>query len=84
MLFRSQLDKLAANGFIEFRPDAADAAPASVRYQAEVKGSGVSAQGPGATAVGAGATYVGGNNTGDINTGKHTAGRATPRKPKSR
>ena len=70
--FRQQLDKLAADGFIEFRPDAGEAAPASVSYRAEVKGSGAVAQGSGAMAVGAGGVNVGGANTGLVNTGTHT------------
>ena len=82
--FHRQLDKLAANGFIEFKPVAGEAAPASVSYRAEVKGSGASAQGPNSTALGAGAVSIGGKNTGNVNTGKQTASRATPRKPKGR
>ena len=70
--FHKQLDKLASNGFIEFRPDAGDAAPAGITYRARLEGSGAIAQGPGATAVGAGGVHVGGANTGLINTGTHT------------
>ena len=80
--FHGQIDKLAANGFIEFKPDAGDAAPAGVTYRAEVKGSGASAQGPGATAVGDGGVHVGGANSGTVKMGTHIMGRSTPRKPK--
>lgn len=82
--FRKQLDKLAASGFIEFKPDAAETAPVGVGYRAELKGSGAIAQGPGATALGAGAVSIGGKNTGTVNLGKQIAGHDTPRKPKSR
>ena len=68
--FSGQLDKLVDNGFIEFKPDQADAAPPQGdTYQATNSGSGAIAQGPGATSVGAGGVLVGGNNTGKINTG---------------
>lgn len=68
--FYGQLDKLVDNGFIEFKPDQADAAPAKGdTYQATNSGSGANAQGQGATAVGASGVWVGGNNTGKINTG---------------
>jgi hypothetical protein len=68
--FGQQLDKLAAGGFIEFKPDK-DCSPASgaTTYQANVTGSGAIAQGPGAVAVGAGGVHVGGSNRGSINTG---------------
>jgi len=71
-LFNSQLDKLAANGFIELKPNkGGTAAPAGDTFQATatVTGSGAIAQGPGAKAVGAGGVLVGGNNSGKINTG---------------
>jgi len=71
--FDQQLDKLVANGFIEFKPDQGEAAaPGGTRYQADLTGNGAIAQGPGATAVGARAVYVGGKNTGNINTGTQT------------
>ena len=68
--FNQQLDKLAANGFIELKwnkseTDAANSPP----YEAMLTGSGAIAQGPGATAIGERGAYVGGNNTGDLNTG---------------
>jgi hypothetical protein len=68
--FGLQLDKLAAGGFIEFKPDKGEAAaPGGTTYQATLTGSGAIAQGPGATAVGAGGVHIGGQNTGSINTG---------------
>jgi hypothetical protein len=67
--FGQQLDKLVANGFIEFQPDKGEpAAAGGTRYQANLTGSGAIAQG-GGTAVGARGVYVGGKNTGNINTG---------------
>ena len=70
--FGQQLDKLAANGFIEFKPDKGEAAaPGGTSYNATLTGSGAIAQG-GGTAVGAGGVYVGGKNTGSINTGTQT------------
>lgn len=71
--FNQQLDKLAAAGFIEFKPEAgAAAAPAGESYQATLSGSGAIAQGRGAQAVGAGGILVGGDNSGNINTGQQT------------
>ncbi len=68
--FNQQLDKLAANGFIELKSDKREAAaPTGVTYQAALTGSGAIAQGSGATAIGAGGVQVGGKNTGNINTG---------------
>jgi hypothetical protein len=68
--FNRQLDKLVAEGFIEFRPDKeAAVATRSTTYNANVAGSGAIAQGAGATAIGARGVLVGGNNTGNINTG---------------
>lgn len=64
--FTGQLDKLVANGFIEFKPD--KSAPSGVSYHATNTGNGAIAQG-GGTAVGAGGIYVGGQNSGTINTG---------------
>jgi hypothetical protein len=64
--FNQQLDKLAANGFIEFRPNKGEtAAPGGTTYQANLTGNGAIAQG-GGTAVGAHGVYVGGKNTGTI------------------
>ena len=69
--FNQQLDKLAANGFIQFQPDRDEAGAAGgATYQANLTGNGAIAQGNGATAVGARGVYVGGKNTGNINTGK--------------
>lgn len=65
--FTGQLDKLVANGFIEFKPD--KGAPTGASYQATLSGNGAIAQG-GGTAIGAGGVYVGGSNSGTINTGK--------------
>ena len=65
--FTSQLDKLVAKGFIEFRPD--DGEPAGGRYGATLTGGGAIAQGAGATAVGAGGVHVRGDSSGSINTG---------------
>ena len=68
--FNQQLDKLAANGFIELKWNKSETDAAnSPHYQATLTGSGAIAQGPGAIAIGAGGVSVGGNNTGDINTG---------------
>lgn len=66
--FSQQLDKLVANGFIEFKPEKGDATGGNT-YNATLTGSGAIAQGPGAKAVGAGGVNVGGKNTGSINTG---------------
>ncbi len=67
--FYGQLDKLVDNGFIEFKPDQAGAAPAKGdSYQARVIGSGAVAQGHDAKAAGAGGIVIG-NNTGSINIG---------------
>ena len=68
--FSQQLDKLAASGFIEFKPEKSNA-PGGDTYHANVTGSGAIAQGPGAIAVGRGGVVVGGANTGNINTGTH-------------
>ncbi len=67
--FNQQLDKLAASGFIEFQPDAGEAAAAGpITQQANLTGDGAIAQGDG-SAVGAHGVYIGGQNTGNINTG---------------
>lgn len=66
--FGQQLDKLAAEGFIEFKPEEA-AASAGSSFQATLHGNGAIAQGQGATAVGAGGVYIGGSNSGNVNTG---------------
>jgi hypothetical protein len=56
--FSQQLDKLAANGFIEFKPDQGrDASAGGINHEANLTGSGAIAQGPQATAVG-GAVYT--------------------------
>lgn len=74
--FSQQLDKLAASGFIEFKPDQGKTTPpGDVTYQATLTGSGAIAQGPGAMAVGAGGVAIGGNNTGTINTSGDVTGR---------
>jgi hypothetical protein len=68
--FNRQLDKLAANGFIEFKWGKDDVGVhSSVSYQATNKGAGAIAQGKHAKAVGAGGVMIGGNNSGSINTG---------------
>jgi hypothetical protein len=68
--FSQQLDKLVANGFIQFKPaQETTAASAGSSYQATLTGNGAIAQGTGATAVAAGGVFVGGNNSGAINTG---------------
>lgn len=73
--FDSQLDKLVANGFIRFEPDARDwDLPAGAALHAQLNGSGAIAQGPNATAIGAGGVAIRGNNTGDINTGTRIGG----------
>lgn len=83
--FWRQLDKLAASGFIELKPDDADsaAAPAHLTQRAEVQGSGAIAQGERAVAVGAGSVHVGGNNSGAINT-QTVVGQGHPRKRRPR
>jgi hypothetical protein len=71
--FDQQLDKLAASGFIEFKPDKREAAaPGGTTYQANLTGNGAIAQGRGARAVGPSGVYVDGKNTGNINTGTQT------------
>ena len=65
--FSGQLDKLAANGFIEFA--AGKGAAGAATYHATLTGSGALAQGTGATAVGAGGVFIRGQNSGSINTG---------------
>ena len=71
--FYQQLDKLVANGFIEFDTNMGEAVASSGdTYHAELIGDGVIAQGTGTIAVGAGGVSVGGNNSGNINTGKQT------------
>ena len=70
--FSQQLDKLSANGFIEFKPEEGASAPAGhTTYQANLTGNGAMAQGTGATAVGSGGVTVGGNSSGEIKTGMH-------------
>jgi hypothetical protein len=73
--FSQQLDRLVANGFIEFQPDRSPpAVPAGTSYEATLTGDGAVVEGAGATAVGAGAVFVGGKNTGNINTGTRIGG----------
>ena len=73
--FSQQLDKLAANGFIELQLDKGGInASGGNHYQATLTGYGAIAQGPGATAVGAGGFVIKGNHTGDINTGTQVRG----------
>ncbi len=73
--FSQQLDRLVANGFIQFQADQSPpAVPAGTGYQATLTGDGAIAQGAGATAVGAGGDLVGGKNTGNINTGTRIGG----------
>ena len=67
--FNAQLDKLAANRFIEFEPGNDDEVPpGATRQQATLTGSGAIAQGAG-DALGAGAVRIAGDNRGDVNTG---------------
>jgi hypothetical protein len=71
--FNQQLDKLVANGFIEFTWGKDDlVASSGDSYHATLKGPGAIAQGAGARAVGAGGVMIGGNNSGSINTGTQT------------
>ena len=71
--FLKQLDKMVANGFIEFpAQDAASGGQGSVTHQAHLVGDGAIAQGAGAMAVGQGGVAVRGNNSGNINTGTQT------------
>lgn len=77
--FGQQLDKLVADGFIEFKPDKGDTvAPSADTYNASLTGNGAIAQGKGAKAVGAGGVLIGGDNAGSVNTGTqvHTGGGA--------
>lgn len=58
--FSQQLDRLAANGFIELSfPRGGGDAPDAAIYQARLSGGGAIAQGPGAVAVAAGGVYIG-------------------------
>jgi hypothetical protein len=71
--FLQQLDKLVANGFIEFPPgDNAGGRYVGISHQANLTGDGAIAQAAGATAVARGGVVVGGNNSGNINTGTQT------------
>ena len=63
--FSQQLDKLVANGFVEFDSMSARAAA----EQANLTGSGAIAQGSNNVAVGRGGVSIGGHNSGTINTG---------------
>ena len=80
--FSQQLDKLVANGFIEFEREAGEARAATVRYSAKVEGSGAIAQ-SGGTALGAGSVQIVGANSGNINAGTQRAiDLGAPRKAK--
>jgi len=69
--FGQQLDKLAANGFIEFPSQ--DGKPAAAPgNQATLYGGGAIAQGANSRAVGAAGVLVEGPNAGNINTGTQT------------
>jgi hypothetical protein len=70
--FDRQLEKLAANGFVEFNFDKSELAAPRTTYQATVTGGGAVAEGSGAIAVGRGGVSIGGSNTGNINTGTQT------------
>ena len=71
--FLKQLDKMVANGFIQFpAQDAAGGGRGNVTQHAQLAGDGASAQGAGAMAVGKGGVAVRGNNSGNINTGTQT------------
>ena len=63
--FLQQLDKLVANGFIEF-PKADAAGTGNLNFQAQLTGDGAIAQGDGATALGAGALLIQGGNSGSV------------------
>jgi hypothetical protein len=77
--FSQQLDKLVANGFIEFKPDKGEAG-AGTTYNANLTGPGAIVQG-GGTAVGPGGVYIGGQNTGSINTGTQVKKGTRKRRP---
>lgn len=71
--FSRQLEKLAANGFIEFRPDQAEKTSGDGdNYRAHASGNSAIAQGEGAKAVAPHGAIVEGNNTGNITTGTQT------------
>ncbi len=75
--FNRQLDKLAASGFIELKPEKDEIVPPpGDTYQTTLTGS--DAIGQGAPALGIGGVLVGGKNIGNINTGTriNTGGRA--------
>jgi hypothetical protein len=74
--FDRQLDKLAANGFVELKFDKSELAAPRTSYQATVADDGAIAQGDG-TAVGKGGVYIGGQNTGNVNTGNVNTGTQT-------
>lgn len=66
--FNRQLDKLVANGFIEFKWEKRDlTAGRGDTYQAKLHGSSAIAQGDGARPAGAGGVLIEGNNSGVIN-----------------
>ncbi len=70
--FSRQLEKLAASGFIEFKPDPIEAPNPEGGDRAVVAGAGAVAQGSATTAAGARGVAIGGNNAGAINTGAIT------------
>lgn len=70
--FSQQLDKLAANGYVEFDRSVRDAAAQA--SNSALTGSGAIAQGSGAVAVGRGGVVIGGANTGSIITGTQIIG----------
>lgn len=71
--FTQQLEKLAANGFIEFKRDDAAAVPGGTVCNAKLAGDGAIAQ-AGGIALGAGAIYNRGDNNGILNTGTISIG----------
>ena len=66
--FSQQLDKLVANGFIEFKPDKGDDQPAATLQRQPHRQRRHRARN-GADGGGAGGVLIGGNNAGSINTG---------------
>lgn len=71
--FLKQLDKMVANGFIQFpAQEEAGGGPGQVNQHAHLADDGAIAQGARAMAAGRGGVVVGGNNSGNINTGTQT------------
>ncbi len=79
--FNRQLEKLAANGFVEFKRDPS---PVPTRARASLKannaGSGAAAAGNDSTAVGKRGVIIRGDNHGDINTGTQVNLGSKPRR----